>query len=165
MQALLTTIANPDTDAQTLAQTVRALGPATEDPRFWSVIANSDHYRPDHRRRAALSLFERHLRPPITLGQLARALDKPTWLDDESIDVVRELGGLVPVTVEPRDTVFALRLFSQLSIDRRGVWAVYLRVQGKLELEVLRNAVQGREVDADVLGRQVLEVGFSAGDQ
>jgi hypothetical protein len=164
MQDLLATIANPETDQRTVAQSIRALGPPSEDPHFWTAIANSDRHTAEHRRRAVVALFERHARPPLTLAELARTLDGATWLTDDDVDVVRELGGMVPVTFDLENSVFVLRLLPETPRDRRAAWAVYLRVEGTLGLEAFRNAVHGRSTDVDVLGRRVLEVGLPSVD-
>ena len=70
MNKLLSIIANPSVDKQTLMETIQKLGEVTESAQFWADIINSDEYSKDHRRRAVFQLFQRFVSPGMTLFAL-----------------------------------------------------------------------------------------------
>jgi hypothetical protein len=160
MQELLNTIADPRTDPSTLAAAIARLGAKDGDAQFWVRIANSDRYRPDHRRRAVFALIKRHVHAPLPIGTLARILDKPTWLTREDIVVVDKLGGLVPLTFNTKDTVFMLPVFRDVPDGRYAFWAIYLRAEGRLTAAALGDILYGPTPDRQVLRRPVHEIGL-----
>jgi hypothetical protein len=154
-------IANPQTAPAALEQAIRALGPASEPPEFWTRIADSELYGADHRIRAIVALFERHVHPPVALGDLARLLGGAPWMRDEDLEVVRALGGHVPVTFDVENTVVVLRPLGGVTSSRHGS-AIYLRFEGALELETFRQAIEGRNPAA--AGTRLLEIGLPSTD-
>lgn len=164
MDSLLATIADPTISQEALIKALRQLGPATEPASFWTKIANSTEYSPDQRRRAVFELFERHVRPGITVGQLADLLDQPTWLDDADVSVVDRLGGKIPVAWNPQDTIFVIAVFPGLPDGRYAHWAIYLRVSGKVDRESFVRAIQGEATSDAVRGAKVIEYGLSPPD-
>ena len=128
---------------------------AGEDP---AVIAGSDAYSPDRRRRAVVELFRRHVRPGMTLADLARVLDDPAWLRDDDLSVVDVLGGKIPVSWTLEDTVLVLGVLPGLPDDPS--WSIYLRVAGKVELAGVLAVLHGRDAPPDVARAEIREVGY-----
>lgn len=157
----LRVIADPSTPIPLLESAIDGLGSVDEPPTFWSAIANSDRYNDDSRRRAVFALFRRHIRPSTTLAQLVNVLDKPTWLDSSSIAIVNEVGGEAPVVINQNDTVFVLPVFSNRPDERQSRWAVYLRVEGDVDVVTFTALLSGRDTTMNIMSRRVLEQGFS----
>ena len=128
---------------------------AGEDP---SVIAGSDAYDPDRRRRAVVELFRRQVQPGMTLADLARVLDDPAWLRDDDLSVVDVLGGKIPVSWTHEDTVLVLGVLPGLPDDPG--WSIYLRVAGKLELADVLALLHGRDAPPEVARAEIREIGF-----
>jgi len=128
---------------------------AGEDP---SVIAGSDAYGPERRRRAVVELFRRQVQPGMTLADLARVLDDPAWLRDDDLSVVDVLGGKIPVSWTHEDTVLVLGVLPGLPDDPG--WSIYLRVAGKLELADVLALLHGRDAPAHVARAKIREIGF-----
>ncbi|HEX5417669.1 MAG TPA: hypothetical protein VFZ25_18585 [Chloroflexota bacterium] len=164
MDSLLTTIADPNVSRERLTQALRHLGPATEPPSFWTKIANDAAYPPDQRRRAVFELFVRHVTPGETLGQLARQLDHPTWLYASDVTVIDRLGGKIPVSWSPEDTIVAIAVFPDLPDGRYAHWAIYLKVSGKIERDSLVRVLLGEPTGAAVRDARLLEFGLSPPD-
>ena len=132
---------------------------AGEDP---SVIAGSDAYGPDRRRRAVVELFRRQVQPGMTLADLARVLDDPAWLRDDDLSVVDVLGGKIPVSWTLEDTVLVLGVLPSLPDD--PAWSIYLRVAGKLELADVLALLHGGTAPPEVQRAEILEIGFEPPD-
>jgi hypothetical protein len=164
MDKLLSIIADPKTDRQTLIQAIQQLGPVTEPASFWSAIANNAEYNQVARRWAVWELFRRHVEPDITLADLASVLDNPTWLADEAVSIVTVLGGRIPVKWTVEDTVFVLLVFPDLPNGPYKSWGVYLRVSGQVDRESFINVLRGQPVSAEVSNAQVLEYGLVPAD-
>ena len=164
MDSVLATIADPSVSQDALVQALRQLGPTTEPASFWTKIANSTSYGPDQRRRAVFELFERHVGAGLTLGQLADLLDHPTWLEAADVSVVDRLGGKIPVSWNPQDTVFVLAVFPNLPDGRYAHWAIYLRVSGKVDRDDFVRAIRGEAVPNAVRDARLLEFGLSPPD-
>lgn len=164
MDSLLATIADPKISQDALIQALRQLGPATEPASFWTKIANRADYGPDQRRRAVFELFKRHVSPGLTLGELSDLLDHPAWLDDAHVSVVDRLGGKIPVTWTPQDTIFVLAVFPNLPDGRYAHWAIYLKVSGKVDRESFIRAIRGIAVPDAVRTARLLEFGLSPPD-
>lgn len=126
-------IADPNTSQSTLIDAIQNLGSVTEDPEFWTAIANGDQYSQDHRRRAIFALFQRHVSVGKTLGELAQLLDHPTWLADSDVQRQDILGGRLPVQWTSDDSIIILHVFKDLPDGVYTNWAIYLRVAGKIE--------------------------------
>ena len=128
---------------------------AGEDP---AVIAGSDAYSPDRRRRAVVELFRRHVKVGMTLAELARVLDDPAWLRDDDLSVVEVLGGKIPVTWTHEDTVLVLGVLPELPDDPS--WAIYLRVAGRIELADVLALLRGGTGPPEVERAEIREIGF-----
>jgi len=164
MDDSLSIITDPDSDYESLLKSVRQLGPVTMPVQFWADIANSDAYRPDHRRQAVFQLFQRHVSPGITLAELARSLNNPRWLAGDDLSVVTNLAGELPVEFTLDDTIFVLRVFPELVDDLYGPWSIYLRVGGKVEPEAFLDLLRGEGVSDEVRQAELLELAFSTDD-
>ena len=164
MNKLLSVIADPKVDKQTLIETIQKLGEVTESAQFWTVIANSDGYSKGHRRHAVFQLFQRFVSPDMTLFALAQILNNPRWLADEDISIVTVLGGEIPVTWTLDDTVFVLSVFPDLPDDRYANWAIYLRLSGKVNREDFIKVIRGESVTENVMTAKVLEFSLSSDD-
>jgi hypothetical protein len=156
----LEAIADPGTGRTALIGAIRGLGPVTEPASFWSDIAGDDAFGAEHRRRAVVALFRRHVVPGTTLADLARALDDPAWLRDDDFSVVDVLGGKIPVSWTSEDTVLALGVLPELSDESSRGWAIYLRLGGTIDMADVLALLHGATVPPEVQGAEILEVGF-----
>src|SRR2546428_3160838 len=103
------TIAKRGIAATTLDEAIARLPmPPSAMLKFWSKIANDPTYSRYHRRRAVFQLLRRYLQVGMRLTDLAHLLNRPTWLPAGDIDVVEIVRGLIPVTFDPKDTMFVL---------------------------------------------------------
>jgi hypothetical protein len=136
----------------------------TEDPAFWSRIANDTRYSRDHRRACILELFRRHVKPRAKLKDVANVLDNPSWLAKEQIHFFGPLAGFVPVTLTFDDSVFSIVILSEPNGDAS---AVYLRIKGKLTedelFEQLINPVIAGDPNKALANRRVLEMAIADG--
>jgi hypothetical protein len=117
---------------------------------------------PDSRRRQVVELFREHVRPGMTLAELARVLDEPEWLRDEDLSVVDVLGGKIPVRWTHEDTVLVLGVLPGLPDDPG--WSIYLRVAGRVALADVLALLHGREAPAEVARAEIREIGFEPPD-
>jgi hypothetical protein len=131
--------------------------PANETPQYWSRIANDFNDTSFHRRCAVFQLFKRHVHVGIRLSELTHLLDRPTWLRASDIDVFDFIGGLIPVRMDSKDTVFVLRVLPEAGEDASGI---YLRVAGKIDVQSFRSFVLG-SAKTTVGNATVVEIGFS----
>lgn len=164
MNKLLSIIADPKADKETLMEAIQQLGTVTESAQFWTAIANSNEYGKDHRRLAVFQLFQRFVSPGMTLFALARILDNPRWLGDEDISVVSVMGGEIPIKWSSEDTVFVLSVFPDLPDGRYEQWAIYLSVSAKLKRKDFIKVIRGESVAEHVKNAKVLEFGLSPDD-
>ncbi len=126
----------------------------TKRPEFWSGIANDRSRPPAQRTLALVQLVRHHVSPGrTTLGALAALLDGARWLGDGDIVVVTALGGKVPVTWTPEDTIAAVALPG-------GHGALYLAIVGLFSAEELTTALRGASHDDRILSAVIREVGF-----
>ena len=156
----LAAIADPSTGRTALIDAIRGLGPVTEPASFWSDIAGDDAFGPEHRRRAVVALFRRHVVPGTTLAELARALGDPAWLVDDDVSVVDVLGGKIPVSWTIADTVLVFGVLPELSDEVSRDWAIYLRVAGTIDLADVIALLRGGTAAPEVQRAEILEVGF-----
>jgi hypothetical protein len=163
MQPLLDMIANPATDLDALDQALRQLGSPVEGERFWVDIIRSDAFTAPHRARAIRALFERYVRSPTTLGELSRTLHAVDWMRPDSVDVVTDVGGLVPVTFNPQDTVLVWRPLGHIPAQSGTALAVYFRVRGRVARDTFVAVLTRKSDDKDAADSQVLEVQVVAG--
>jgi hypothetical protein len=154
--SLLTTIGNQNEKEETLVAAIRKLRKVTELSGFWTKIANSKAYNATHRRHAVYQLFQRHVPPGVTLCELGKRADKPTWLNPEDIRVIEYLGGKIPVKWTAGDTIFTIGVFP----DLRDNWTIYMRVSGKVTLNDFKKLILNGESE-NIKRRKVLEIGFS----
>ena len=156
----LTQIADPKIKQADLVEAIQQLGPVTEEPGFWSAIANDDNYSQDHRRRAVYELIQRHVHNGMTLADMAKILDDPTWLKDEDVTMVTIVGGKMPVKWSMEDTIFILHIFPGLPDRQYAHWAAYIKISGKVERQSIVDVLRGRPVEQAAAGATVLEVGL-----
>ena len=157
---LLSTIGDPGTGEPELAAAIEKLPPGAEPASFWLDIASDSRYGVNHRRRAVVELFRRHVPPGTTLGELGGLLAGAEWLRDEDIAVVGAVAGKIPVSWTFDDTVFVLIL---LPDDDADSTAVYLRVGGKVSPDDFIAVIRGRGGAEDAAAAPILEVGWSLG--
>ena len=121
-------------------------------------IANDASRATADRRHAVFQLFAGHVRPGMTLAELAEVLAGAEWLRDEDVSVVTAIAGKIPVTWSSEDTVFVLHVLPEAGDG--GTWAIYLRVLGRVRREelirVLRTGDGGEAASA-----RVAEIGLS----
>jgi hypothetical protein len=157
---LFEVIANRNTDEGRLLQAMRQLGAVTEPPGFWITIANSGDYPIRHRQLSVFCFFARHVKPGMTLAQLASMLKDSTWLWEGDITVVEDLGGSIPVQLTHDSTVFMFRVLGNLALPSDYA-AVFLRVSGRIDLQSFVGLLRGDEVDEQPRRSVILEVGFA----
>jgi hypothetical protein len=156
---LLRLISNPGASEAELTDALGRLGPVTEPPGFWTRLAGSDEHSPGQRRHYVFQLLRRHLAPGMRLSALARLLDDPPWLNRGDIAVIEDLAGAIPVRMTDEDTVFRLRVAP--GGDAPDIWAIYLRVAGKVTSDQLYALLRGGAADETTAQAEILEIGFS----
>jgi len=158
---LLSVIANRNISYKKLVKTVEKLSEVTEASTFWSDIANSQKYSKKHRRIAIVELFLRHIKPGMTLSQLARILDNPNWLQSNNVNLVTDVFGWLPLKKLSPGTVFHIWLFPETP---GLIWSISLRISGEITKDDFLKAIWGQEVDPQVLNAQILEIGMCTPD-
>lgn len=153
-------IADKRRDEGELVEAIQNLGPVNEPPGFWTDIAEDESYGRLHRRHAVFQLFHRHVAPGMTLSQLALILRRPSWLTDEQITAVEDLGGHIPVGLTFDNTVLVLDVLPGPA-PKPDRWLIYLSVRGQVAPEDFQRLLRGGAVDQAVSEAAILEVGFS----
>ncbi|WP_437993257.1 hypothetical protein [Sorangium sp. So ce145] len=124
------------------------------------VIANDATRGASERRVAVFELFKRHVRAGSTVADVARLLKRPTWLRDEDVHLVEDVGGRPPpVVLNANDTVFALDILPGAA-PVHDLWTVYLRISGHVDRNLFSKVVRGEADPTAIPGASVLEVGF-----
>ena len=154
-------IANPQVEGEALTAAIKSLGKPAEDASFWTKIANSDAFSADHRRRAIFALFGRHVAPGITLGELGKILNHPTWLRDDDIEIITVLGGKLPVHFSVEDTVILAVVFASVPDGIYQSWAIYVKAAGKVDRAQVRAALRGDKSASKAAAAKILELGYS----
>lgn len=152
-------ISDPNKSEAELIDAIARLGPVTEPPGFWAGLANSDEHSAVQRRHYVFQLFHRHVAPGMRLSRLAELLDEPQWLNRADIEVIEDLGGTIPVRMTADDTVFKLRVAPGRELP--DVWAIYLRVAGKITGDQLYALLREKAGDEATALAEILEIGFS----
>lgn len=143
-----------DSSEAELREAAEHLGSVVEPPSFWSAIANDASLPVAHRRLAIVQLIRRHVVPgKTTASAFAEMLDGALWLGNGDITVVTELGGKVPVTSSPDDTVIAIALPG-------GYGAIYLAIAGRFALVEIENVLRGMPHDKHILAAVIRDIGI-----
>jgi hypothetical protein len=108
-------------------------------------------------RQSVIRLFRERVRPGMTLAEVAQVLDRPTWLADEHVWIVGDIGGHIPVGLEPDESVVVIDVLPE-GDDR---FHVYLRVSEEITAEDFLRWVRDGEDEAAAARVTVVEVGFS----
>jgi hypothetical protein len=138
---------------------MQELGPVVEPASFWNRIASSSEYSVSHRRHAVFQLFSRHVKPPITLGELSKRMDGARWLKDEEIQQMGFLSGTWPESFEYPGSVF--RLF--VLYNARGTnWCIALKVSEDIETEDFIRLVRGKPVEERVRSARITAIRLSS---
>jgi hypothetical protein len=123
-------------------------------------IANDAMSDTSDRRAAVFELFKRYVRTGSTIVDVACLLNRPTWLRDEDVRLVEDVGGRPPpVALTASDTVFALDVLPGVA-PVRDLWTVYLRICGHVERHLFSKVLRGETDPTALPGASVLEVGF-----
>ena len=141
-----------------LVRAISHLGAIAEDPGFWLKIADDTSYRISHRRHVIFQLFYRHVHPGMTLAQLAALVRGRPWLPPESVSVVGDLGGSIPVRLTFDNTVFVIEVLPGSSGEDR--WLVYVSVAGQIELDDCRRILRGETAALAAGDAVIVELGF-----
>jgi hypothetical protein len=132
-----------------------------EPPQFWSAQANRCCVSEAYRRYCLKQLFTRHVRCGMTVSQLARLLDHPTWLADRDVrDETKDRfsTGALPVEWHSDETVFTL----DTVVDAEGhPEGVYLRLSGTMTTEAFLRVLQDGLAPKEDL--TILQVAYFAG--
>ena len=130
----------------------------------WAKLANDPAYSPLHRRICVFELFRRHVHPGSTAANIASLLDRPTWLLDEHVRELEDIGGRVPpVTLNADDSVFAIDVLPPTA-PVSDLWSIYLRMRGQLDRDAFSGLLRGTAPAGPEAGAVVLEIGFVDGD-
>jgi hypothetical protein len=126
----------------------KVLEPAT----FWTGIANDNKQEKWRRALAVYLLVERHVKPDITLGQLATMLDHPNWIEAQEVSKVVALAGNLPGKITDGDSIFVIRVFEDKS-GRKGQiskerFAIYIKVTGEIDKKDLVPAIMNTDKTA-----------------
>ena len=153
------TVLNPSAPDAEVARAARQVSDDDVSAEVWAMIANDSAYSEAHRRVCALELFRRHVHAGSTVAEVARLLNRPTWLLDEHIRELEDISGRVPpVALNGMDSVFAIDLLPgppPVTI----LWSVYLRIGGQVDRDALSACLRGHP--AGVAGAAVVvEIGF-----
>lgn len=154
------TVLDPATPASDVMQAARRVADADMPAEVWARVANDPAYSALHRRVCVFELFRRHVRPGSTTTDIARLLDRPTWLLDEHVRELQDVGGrLPPVTLNAEDSVFAIDVLpgSAPVID---LWSVYLRMRGRVDRDAFSALLRGNARSGTEGGAVVVEIGF-----
>jgi hypothetical protein len=142
----LATISRPRATDKDLSLEISQLGAVTESPDFWVKIANDAKFSDLHRSRCVMQLFKRHVKPDMTLGEVAKLLSGAKWLHgNEHIVHFIVLGGFVPVEWPSEGSLFSIGLNQQ---DPDLV--VYLSFYGKCEPFELADCLRGEQLNANI---------------
>ncbi len=147
-------------DEEQLVRAIENLGVVNEAPEFWTNIVENKAYRKNHRRHSVYQFFYRHVKPGMTLSQLAQILGSPTWLANEDISIVEDLGGYIPVKVTFDNTVLVLDILPDPDPVSEH-WYVYVSVTGHVDPKNFYQLLQGGAVDQATSEATILEIGFS----
>jgi hypothetical protein len=146
-----------DSSEAELYEAAELLGAVVEPASFWSAIANEASTSVTHRKLALIQLVSRHVLPgTTTVGVFAEMLDGAQWLSDGDITVITAIGGKVPVTWSPDDTVIAIALPG-------GCGAIYLAIAGRFTVEEIAVALRGMSHDERVLSAVIRDAGLEVG--
>src|SRR5262249_27152219 len=119
-----------------------------EPPQFWTAIANNTRQDDATRRMAVIRLINRHSSAGMTLSEFNRLLANPNWLNKADLinwNEVVAFGGWIPVKIDRESsTTFCFRLFSDIPGD---CYAVYFRVSGKMDVDILWKLFHGEKPD------------------
>lgn len=143
-----------------LRQAIQGLGPVSEPPSFWTAIASDDSYSRFHRRQSVFQLFYRHIRPGMTLADLARVVGQPTWLSRINVTAVEDLGGHIPVALSSDRTVLVFDILPD-PMPNSDHWQVYLSVTGAVDPGDVIRLLSGERVPETVHNAHIIEIGFS----
>jgi hypothetical protein len=107
-----------------------------EPADYWTAVANDEKLVIWRRGVSIYFLFERHMRPDMTLNELADLLNKPTWIKEEHVwPLEGPLTGASPVVPTPGDSLFRIVVFysKDVQTQRRETIGIYIKVSGKVD--------------------------------
>ena len=88
-------------------------GQMGEPAAFWAKLANNTNLDTVCRRVCVLELFRRHVRPGMSLGEVAALLENPTWLDESVVTDFALYSGYVPLRICPGERAFGIDALSK----------------------------------------------------
>jgi hypothetical protein len=146
-----------DSSEAELHEAAELLGGVVESASFWSAIANDESVSVVHRKLALVQLVRRHVVPgATTVGAFAEMLEGARWLNDDGITAITALGGKVPVTWSPDETVIAITLPG-------GRDAIYFAIAGRFAAEETAVALRGMSRDERLLSAVIRDAGIEIG--
>lgn len=154
-------ITNSNAEPRAVRAAITDLGSITTLATFWSQIANNKHYTIEHRQLCFFQLLRRHAHEGMTLGDLAKRLDRPTWIRAEDVQKILIVAGLMPINVREEGTSFGICVLRPSEGDVPGFW---MRIAGTITKEeliaLLRGESGGERIAASVIHELVIsEVG------
>jgi hypothetical protein len=118
-----------------------------EPPRFWTAIANDQKLEPWRIGLAIHLLFERHVDQEISLGKLAKVLNKPTWITEKNVTIVTFIVGNYPLRLTKGDTMFSVTLFrnDKVKRDDKDLMVVCINVTGQIDVKDFVGVISGEK--------------------
>ena len=158
--AMLSLVADKRSSEDALQSAIRNVGPVEEPASFWTTIGSDESYSRLHRRHSIFQFFYRHIVPGMTLADLARVMGKPTWLSENDVTIVEDLGGHIPVKLASDRTVLVFDVLpDKTTISDR--WQVYISVTGSISLPEIRGLLFEETAPESVRKAKIIEIGFS----
>jgi hypothetical protein len=141
INAELAVIANPRSSESRLLKAMQSLRGSEAPAAFWAEIANDSRYSAKHRGYCAAQLFKRHIKPGMTLAEVAALLNGADWLNEKQIHGFVVLGGYVPVR---HDNIGGLFCIHMLPDEKRGPVYISFTTSLSSSSSELLNAFQGK---------------------
>jgi hypothetical protein len=153
-------IADKNCSEAQLISAISNLGPVRESAQFWIEIAENSSYSILHRRHCIFQLFYRHVTQGLTLASLATLLNIPSWLTENNITVVEDIGGSIPVKLSFENSVVVLNILPGKSADLNR-WQIYISVNYKTDSKFFFKLISGAPTNQDTENLRIIEIGFS----
>jgi hypothetical protein len=150
----LAVIANRHTSESRLLKAIGSLRDSDQAAAFWAEIANDSRYSANHRGYCAEELFKQHVKPGMTISEVAAMLNGARWLTEERIHKWVFLGGYLPLKFDRIGQVISI----DSSSDEKMTWVILISFDTPVSATELLDAFQGRKVPAWVANDKVMDL-------
>ncbi len=160
------TVRNKDATREEVLSAMKTLPSDFGDTQFWAAIANDDSYPVYHRSACIRRLLGSYVHAGMSVKEVARILDSPTWLKKDTTYKITSVDGFIPVDFDFNNSIFQFLVFADNPQDTVDF---YLKVDGDVIstdalLYVLRTGHGFGDVE-DLENRNLLQMAFSLNDQ